>query len=335
MRIKKIMCAICIVILTQYSIDSVSTFASESLENESKKSVFFEDGDMNEKVAEFIEENYKDGGEVIDNFEESELYHCLQNGESNELEELDVESISEIKEIVCYIEVKANVCEKDRYNIYNEEDFKEYIEENDIDIQEDNLNIENCSWTGGKKYYKDSSDGYMKLIFSSVRNSDYNQYSMFLNFTWLKQPRNTNFDNYLCFGHDSNMTVDNDSIRFHFYHYKKVVSGTTSSTTIDYDINDTKNVSVTPNGIKVKFDIGSSAGIYELDERRQGFLTFKASFVSNAVQSSQLYFSYYQPYFSISAIWSSVISVSSGGKITIAALTTGAEYAFSNEFRRK
>ena len=117
MRIKKIMCAICIVILTQYSIDSVSTFASESLENESKKSVFFEDGDMNEKVAEFIEENYKDGGEVIDNFEESELYHCLQNGESNELEELDVESISEIKEIVCYIEVKANVCEKDRYNI--------------------------------------------------------------------------------------------------------------------------------------------------------------------------------------------------------------------------
>ena len=154
MRIKKIMCAICIVILTQYSIDSVSTFASESLENESKKSVFFEDGDMNEKVAEFIEENYKDGGEVIDNFEESELYHCLQNGESNELEELDVESISEIKEIVCYIEVKANVCEKDRYNIYNEEDFKEYIEENDIDIQEDNLNIENCSWTGGKKYYK-------------------------------------------------------------------------------------------------------------------------------------------------------------------------------------
>ena len=200
MRIKKIMCAICIVILTQYSIDSVSTFASESLENESKKSVFFEDGDMNEKVAEFIEENYKDGGEVIDNFEESELYHCLQNGESNELEELDVESISEIKEIVCYIEVKANVCEKDRYNIYNEEDFKEYIEENDIDIQEDNLNIENCSWTGGKKYYKDSSDGYMKLIFSSVRNSDYNQYSMFLNFTWLKQPRNTNFDNYLCFG---------------------------------------------------------------------------------------------------------------------------------------
>ena len=85
----------------------------------------------------------------------------------------------------------------------------------------------------------------------------------------------------------------------------------------------------------MKFDIGSSAGIYELDERRQGFLTFKASFVSNAVQSSQLYFSYYQPYFSISAIWSSVISVSSGGKITIAALTTGAEYAFSNEFRRK
>lgn len=287
----------------------------------------------NGEISNYLNKKMDNGEGYVDNIEESNLYQdLLKEGRSEDAKFLE-ENVDEMTEVTMYIEVVQDEnTECDEYRIFDgESDFERYIEENEIAL--DNNIYTECSWTGGRTYGKISSNGYMYLTFSSVKLSQ-NTYQMYIHYNWLKTPVNTYCSNFLIFGHDTNMTVDNDSIFFSATHKRTLITNEVRTQVTEYDNNDSANVD-TSEGIKIKFSIGDNGGVLSKKEERYGFLRFKASFVSDSIKSSQLYITYYQAQVSISNNWTNLIRIASNGKIGITGISIGTSYSFNNEFNRK
>ena len=304
--------------------------------------------DVNAEIQEYIDENFEEGGELIKSVKESKAYEDLvENGQVDEAKKIKKFIKNKAyKEISFVIKVEEQFGMDNSLDVMSEEEALKEIEENETaesEIISNSYTLKKCTYKAGKMYTKKSSDGYMRLIISSyAKNNKKTKWGMAITYHWLKNPT-MRFEDGLTFFHDSNITLNTESVDFtayrewtvkasgekltHKYRYKKGIKLGKNESKAKFD-SDTQSISMS-------FGIGPTQGLLKLikNEAISGAVTFNISKANKNTLAANIGFAYIHTTFDINTNIAKAIKWTSNGKVDVSGFNSVTKYKYYDEFK--